>query len=80
MEYEDIITWEDFKEYAGTHYPEANKILEEAHKEAEIISSIMNMNINSINKAPRYISRKNSYNSAAKSRKLRARLLRLQHA
>ena len=74
MDYENIITWEDLKEYAVTHYPEANKILEEAHKEAEIISSIMER----LNKA-QYISRKNfRYNSAAKSRKPRARSSRLQ--
>ena len=68
MEYENIITWEDLKEYAETNYPEANQILKEAHKEAEIISSIMY----------KFTSRKNfKYNSAAKSRKMR-RSSRLQ--
>ena len=75
MEYENIITWDDLKEYAGTNYPEAHKILEEAHKEAEIISSIMDK----LNKNQKFISRKNfKYNSTAKSRKMRAHSSRLQ--
>ncbi len=90
----DVNTWEDYEEYVRNTDPEAWKIHEKAHKFAKAISFVMDdlkelgqtIEIHDHtstfydDESLKYLRpRKNlRYNSAAKSRKLRARLLRLQ--
>jgi len=92
----DVNTWEDYEEYVRNTDPEAWKIHEKSHKFAEAMSIIMDdlqdfgqtIEIHDHtstlydDEPPKYLRfRKNfKYNSAAKSRKTRARLLRLQRA